>query len=99
MTGLNRAGYYRWRVPRTATPVEMEIRDGLQQVALESPAYGYRRITAELQRFGRAAVPLVLVFPPERAQPPIILPEFLRPGLVLDALDKAAAKLTTAQSK
>ena len=52
MTGLNRAGYYRWRMPRAATPVEMEIRDALQQVALEWPAYGYRRITAELQRRG-----------------------------------------------
>jgi transposase InsO family protein len=30
----------------------MELRDQLQQVAVESPAYGYRRITAELQRRG-----------------------------------------------
>ncbi len=52
MTGLSRAGYYRRRIPRQATPVEMELRDALQQVALESPAYGYRRITAELRRQG-----------------------------------------------
>ena len=52
MTGLNRAGFYRWRVPRQATPVEMELRDQMQKVALESPAYGYRRITAELQQRG-----------------------------------------------
>lgn len=52
MTGLSRAGFYRWRVPRQATPVEMEIRDEMQRVALESPAYGYRRITVELQRRG-----------------------------------------------
>jgi putative transposase len=52
MTGLNRAGYYRWRVPRAGMPVEMELRDELQRVALESPAYGYRRITAELGRRG-----------------------------------------------
>jgi hypothetical protein len=45
MTGLSRAGFYRWRVPRQATPVEMELRDQMQKVALESPAYGYRRIT------------------------------------------------------
>jgi putative transposase len=50
MTGLSRAGFYRWRMPPQATPVEMEIRDQMQKVALESPAYGYRRITAELQR-------------------------------------------------
>jgi putative transposase len=52
MTGLNRAGFYRWRLPRQATPVEMELRDQMQKVALESPAYGYRRITHELQRRG-----------------------------------------------
>ncbi|HZO51618.1 MAG TPA: IS3 family transposase [Bryobacteraceae bacterium] len=52
MTGLSRAGYYRWRVPPLILPVEMELRDQMQQVALESPAYGYRRITAELQRRG-----------------------------------------------
>jgi putative transposase len=54
MTGLNRAGFYRWREPRRATPVEMEIRDQMQKVALDSPAYGYRRITAELQQSGFA---------------------------------------------
>ena len=54
MTGLSRAGFYRWRVPRQATPVEMEIRDQMQKIALESPAYGYRRITGELQRRGFA---------------------------------------------
>jgi putative transposase len=52
MTGLNRAGFYRWRVPCPATPVEMELRDAMQKIALESPAYGYRRITAELQQRG-----------------------------------------------
>jgi putative transposase len=52
MTGLSRAGFYRWRIPRQATPVEMEIRGQMQKVALESSAYGYRRITAELRRRG-----------------------------------------------
>ncbi len=50
MTGLGRAGFYRWRAPRQATPVEMEVRDDVQKVVLEFPAYGYRRITAELQK-------------------------------------------------
>jgi transposase InsO family protein len=54
MTGLSRAGFYRWRMPRQATPVEMEVRDQMQRVALESPAYGYRRITHELQQQGFA---------------------------------------------
>lgn len=52
MTGLSRAGYYRWRRPPVVSTAEMELRDELQQVALEWPAYGYRRITAELQRRG-----------------------------------------------
>jgi putative transposase len=52
MTGLSRAGFYRSRLPRQATPVEMEIRDEMQKVAVESPAYGYRRVTAELQNRG-----------------------------------------------
>jgi putative transposase len=52
MTGLSRAGFYRWRVPRQGIPVEMELRDEMQKVALESPAYGYRRITRELQDRG-----------------------------------------------
>jgi len=52
MTGLSRAGFYRWRTPRQATPVTMELRDQMQRVALEWPSYGYRRITAELQERG-----------------------------------------------
>jgi transposase InsO family protein len=52
MTGLNRAGFYRLRTPRQALPVEMEIRDEMQKIAVESPAYGYRRITAELRKRG-----------------------------------------------
>ena len=50
MTGLNRAGFYRWRWPRPGIPVEMELRSEMQKIALESPSYGYRRITVELQR-------------------------------------------------
>ena len=54
MTGLNRAGFYRSQISRQASPVEMEIRDEMQKIAVESPAYGYRRITAELQKRGFA---------------------------------------------
>ena len=52
MTGLSRAGFYRWRAQPPGDPVEMELRDAMQQIALEFPAYGYRRITAELRRRG-----------------------------------------------
>ncbi len=50
MTGLSRAGFYRWQLPGEGFPVDMELRDEMQKIALQSPAYGYRRITAELQR-------------------------------------------------
>lgn len=51
MTGLSRASYYRWLAPRPI-PVEMELRDQMQRIALAFPAYGYRRITPELRRRG-----------------------------------------------
>ena len=46
------------------------------------------KITAELQRFNRAAVPMDLVYLPGRADP-ILLPEVLTPGTVLAALKTA----------
>jgi putative transposase len=54
MTGVSRAGYYRWRVPPQSFPVDLELRDAMQQIALEFPSYGYRRITVELNRRGFA---------------------------------------------
>jgi len=48
-------------------------------------------ITQELKRFSRAGVPLVLVYPKDPKAPPIVLPEVLTPGIVLDALEKAAS--------
>jgi thiol:disulfide interchange protein DsbD len=47
-------------------------------------------ITDELNRFNRAGVPLVLVFPGKADAPPIVLPEVLTAGTVLDALERAA---------
>jgi thiol:disulfide interchange protein DsbD len=47
-------------------------------------------MTDELYRFGRAGVPLVLVYPKDPKVPPIVLPEALTSGIVLDALDQAA---------
>jgi len=54
MTGLSRASYYRWWPLLESFPVEMEFRDLLQQIALQFPAYGYRRVTAEMKRRGLA---------------------------------------------
>lgn len=47
-------------------------------------------ITAELQKFGRAGVPLVLVYSKNRQKPPIVLPELLTPKIVIGALETAA---------
>jgi len=46
-------------------------------------------IYSELQRFGRPGVPLVLVYPKNADAQPVVLPEVLTPGIVLDALDRA----------
>lgn len=48
-------------------------------------------VVAELNRYQRAGVPLVLVYPRNPNDPPQVLPELLTPGIVLEALDKAAA--------
>jgi thiol:disulfide interchange protein DsbD len=46
-------------------------------------------ITAELKRFERAGVPLVLVYPKDATQPPELLPTVLTPTIVLEALEAA----------
>ncbi len=46
-------------------------------------------MTKELNKYGRAGVPLVLVYPKDASQPAMVLPELLTPGIVLEALDKA----------
>jgi thiol:disulfide interchange protein DsbD len=46
-------------------------------------------ITTELNRYKRAGVPLVLVYPKNPDMQPIALPEVLTPGIVLNALDRA----------
>lgn len=59
LLSLPRATFYRNLVPpleRTAEAAEMNLRDLIQQVALEWPSYGYRRITAELNRRGQKSV-------------------------------------------
>jgi thiol:disulfide interchange protein len=47
-------------------------------------------IAAELKRFSRAGVPLVLVYPKDPKAEPIVLPSVLTPSIVLNALDEAA---------
>jgi thiol:disulfide interchange protein DsbD len=69
------------------------VRQKLQDINAVALLGDYTRedpaITAELQKFERAGVPLVLVYPKDAAKAPLVLPALLTPSLVLDALDKA----------
>ena len=50
---MSRSGYYRFLKPGVDKTEEMELRDEIQKIAIQHPAYGYRRITAELARRNR----------------------------------------------
>lgn len=69
------------------------VRAKLKQINAVALLGDYTRfpadITEELNRFQRAGVPLVLVYPRDATQPPLVLPEALTPGIVLEALKKA----------
>ena len=54
LAGISRASFYRWRHLKQPGERECGLRDALEQTALAWPAYGSRRITAELQRQGWA---------------------------------------------
>ena len=48
-----RADYYRWQAGMNDGDEDLEVRHQIQQIAVEMPAYGYRRITHELRRRGQ----------------------------------------------
>jgi putative transposase len=50
---VSRAGWYRQQADAQSADRDLELRDEIQKIALEWPAYGSRRITAELKRRGR----------------------------------------------
>lgn len=52
VVGLSRAGYYRFRRYHESKPAAMTLRNQIQHIALRWPAYGYRRVHAELMRRG-----------------------------------------------
>jgi thiol:disulfide interchange protein DsbD len=77
------------------TSIEIDaVRQKLKELDAVTLIGDYTRknpaITAELKRFERAGVPLVLVYSKDTNQPPQILPTVLTPGSVLDALARAA---------
>jgi len=51
---VSRSGYYRWmNRPSKAIPLaEIDLRNQIQEIALEFPRYGYRRVAAELRNRG-----------------------------------------------
>ena len=55
---VSRSGYFKWRKQPGTIPFENSENDALrgqiQEIALEFPGYGYRRITVELQNRGYA---------------------------------------------
>lgn len=52
LLGLNRGSYYRVREEPVPSTEDRALRQAIEQVVLEFPAYGYRRVTKSLQRDG-----------------------------------------------
>jgi putative transposase len=50
---VSRSGYYKWRkqseIAHSVNRQYMDLKNQIQEIALEFPGYGYRRMTAELQ--------------------------------------------------
>jgi transposase InsO family protein len=51
---VSRAGFYRRWCAAPGLDRDVELRDAIQRIALESPSYGWPRMTRELQRRGWA---------------------------------------------
>jgi putative transposase len=52
VAGVSRAGYYRFLQRGEAQKADMDLRSAIQAIALDWPAYGYRRVHAELRDRG-----------------------------------------------
>src|SRR5207249_202699 len=69
------------------------VRQKLQETNAVALLGDYTRfppaITEELNRFGRAGVPLVLVYPKDPAAAPMVF-DVVTPGTVVNALERAA---------
>lgn len=48
--GVKRSSYYAWKNRKQPADSEKDVRDSINQIALEFPGYGYRRITVALRR-------------------------------------------------
>jgi len=52
LAGVSRSGFYRFPPEEGEVEKDLELRDAIQRIALEFPAYGRPRITAALKRDG-----------------------------------------------
>jgi transposase InsO family protein len=55
VVGLSRAQYYRHSKRPPISEPDLELRQEIQEIAADMPSYGYRRITAQLERNGTVA--------------------------------------------
>lgn len=49
---VSRSWYYGKPSPEQQANKDLDLRDAIEQIVLEFPGYGYRRVTAELNRRG-----------------------------------------------
>jgi thiol:disulfide interchange protein len=76
-----------------STPVVNKLKS-LQVVTLRADWTNRNpEISALLKKFGRFGVPLYVIFPAGKPNEPIVLPEVITQGIMLDALDKASPSL------
>jgi transposase InsO family protein len=52
VAGFSRAGYYRFQDPEKPAPMDMDLREEMQKMAVEWPSYGSRRMPRELKARG-----------------------------------------------
>ena len=50
LSGVSRGGFYRWCQSPEEIDSDIDLRDEIQQIALEWPSYGWRRVRKELGR-------------------------------------------------
>jgi transposase InsO family protein len=52
LMGVSRSWYYQRPTPEHRAQRDIQLRDAIEQIVLEFPGYGYRRVTAALRREG-----------------------------------------------
>ncbi|MBW2280874.1 MAG: thioredoxin family protein [Deltaproteobacteria bacterium] len=84
------------KVNEHAVLASSEVRDAMRRLDVARFVGDWTRrddrIRAELARFGRAGVPMYLVYSPGRPADPVVLPELLTVQVVVEALRAAAGE-------